>query len=266
MKKINILLSFEDNWATTMGGSTPGESVRLRGKDLLHGFRDNNWMQILLYGITGRMFEESQCKLFQSIWSISTSFPEPRVWNNRVSSLAATSRSTGTLGVAAGIAVSEASIYGQGPMVWVMSFLLRAKTKIAAGKNLDQVIDEELEKYNRIYGFGRPIAESDERIVPLMEIASKLGYADGEYVQLLLKIQDKLRGGPRNLEMNVAALDAALCADQGLDVREFYYFMSLCFSAGIIFCNLDANQKNEGAFFPIRCSRILYQGHEIRQW
>jgi hypothetical protein len=66
--------------------------------------------------------------------------------------------------------------------------------------------------------------------------------------------------------MNVAALDAALSADQGLDVREFYYFMSLCFSAGIVFCNFDCSKNNEGTFFPLRCETISYNGLNNKKW
>ncbi len=260
------LLDYEDRWITSMGGSVPGENVKLRGKDLLNDFQSNSWMQILLFGITGRMYGKKECELFEAIWSISTSYPEPRVWNNRVSSLAATVRTTGNLGIAAGIAVSEAEVYGQGPMVWVMSFLLRAHEKYTKGNTLDDVIKSELNNYNRIYGFGRPIANDDERIIPLMETARKLGFSDGKYTQLLLEIKDKLKHGPRKLEMNIAALDAALCADQGFSIREFYYFMSLCFSAGIIFCNIDGHDKDEGTFFPFRCNRIAYDGTGIREW
>ena len=46
-----------------------------------------------------------------AIWT-HTSYPDARLWNNRVAALAGTARSTGTLGIAAALAVSEAKIYG----------------------------------------------------------------------------------------------------------------------------------------------------------
>ena len=266
MNRKSPLLNYENNWVTSMGGSVLGETVKLRQKDLFEDFKKSSWMNVLLYGITGRSYDKKQCELFEAIWKISTSYPEPRVWNNRVASLAATTRSTGNLGISAGIAVSEATIYGQGPMVRVMSFLLRVEEKLSNGMSLDQVVDDELKKYNRIFGFGRPIIEGDERIDPLFEIAEQLGFSNGKYVKLLFEIKNKLLNGPKKLEMNVAALDAALCADQGFDVREFYLFMSLSFSAGITFCFSDSSSKLEGAFLPFRCKSISYSGHLSRVW
>ena len=266
MSNNKALFDSENNWTTTIGESIPGGKITLRGKNLLKDFKENSWMQVLLYGITGRMYSKRQCELFEGIWSICTSYPEPRVWNNRVAALAATARSTGSLGVSAGIAVSEATIYGQGPMVWVMSFLQRAMQKYSNGQTLNQIIEDELKKYKRIYGFGRPVVKGDERIKPLMDLVISLGFENGKHVQLLNKIREKLSGEPWNLEMNVAALDAALCADQNFSVREFYYFMSLSFSAGIIFCNIGGNINQEGTFYPLRCNLIEYSGKHEKNW
>ena len=66
--------------------------------------------------------------------------------------------------------------------------------------------------------------------------------------------------------MNVATLMAALSADQGLDAQEYYHYMLLCFTAGIIACSKDALDKPEGAFFPLRCEHIEYIGPSSRVW
>ena len=97
-------------------------------------------------------------------------------------------------------------------------------------------------------------------------MAARLGFANGEYVQLLYEVKQILANGPRNLEMNVAALDAALCADQGFNEVEFYYFMSLSFSAGLIFCSIDAKDHKEGEFLPFRCKAVSYSGEKYRVW
>ena len=56
---------------------------------------------------------------------ISSSYPDPRLWNNRVAAFAGTARSTGHLAVAGAMAVTEASIYGGQPILKVADFLSR---------------------------------------------------------------------------------------------------------------------------------------------
>lgn len=266
MPSKSALFNAENNWETKMGAAFPGGKVVLRGNDLFELTKDLSWMQLLLFGITGRKFTRTQSKLFEGIWKISTSYPEPRVWNNRIAELAGTTRSTGSLGISAAIAASEAVIYGQGPMVWIMDFLLRADKMLQRGEELPIIIKNEINTYSRIYGFGRPVMEGDERIPPLMELARNLNFADGKFVKLVFEIAKILKNGPKKLEMNVAALDAALCADQGLNVREFYYFMIYSFTAGMPVCHIDSTNNTEGAFFPLRCGRIKYTGSDNRRW
>ena len=266
MEKKSRNLKYEDNWVTSMGAWFPGERVVLRGKDLFSEFENFTWMQFLLFAITGREFNEKQGKLFEGIWRISASFPEPRIWNNRISSLAATSRSTGNLAIAASIAVSEAQNYGQVPLIKICDFLIDCKCQLSAGENLEDIIKNEVKKQRWLAGFGRPIVNKDERIDPLIKFATNLGFYTGEHLQLLLKIERILRETRYRFKMNIAAVDAALATDQGLNAREFYHFMTLCFSGGFFPCYIDANQKPEGAFFPLRCERISYEGELSREW
>ena len=68
------------------------------------------------------------------------------------------------------------------------------------------------------------------------------------------------------MNMNVAAPGAALIADLGLNDREFEAWLTLAYSAGLVFCFTDAAKKREGAFFPFRCERLSYEGVKARQW
>jgi citrate synthase len=276
------LFDSEDHWVTSMGASFPGERVVFRGKDLFHDLKDLSWMALLLYGITGRIPDEKQVRLFNGIWMLCTSYPEPRIWNNRVAALAGMSRSTGTLGVSAAIAVSEAIIYGHRPLMAAMDFLLHIKNRLGSGTDLHQLLNEQFDKAkasnrgrpgsgkNRqiamIPGYGRPVTHKDERIQPLMQLAKELGYADGPIVRLAFQVEQALLQSGRNLHINVAALMAALAADQGLTPRQFYYYVILCFTAGIIPCAIDASRQPAGTFFPLRCNCIQYEGNPRRLW
>ncbi len=249
-----------------MGAWFPGGRVVYRGKDLLNELKDISWVGLLLFGITGRFFNEKQVRLFEGLWSLSASFPDPRLWNNRVAALAGTARSTGNLAVSGAVAVSEARIYGRGADIRAIDFLLRTKSKIDAEEDLGEIIREELRERRVIPGYGRPITNKDERIVPVKRLAEELGFLHGTYVELAFNIEQQLARGRWRMRMNIAALCAALAADQGLSRQEYYHISIPSFIAGILPCFIDSTQKPEGSFLPLRCQRVLYEGKLPRTW
>src|SRR5262245_11533061 len=97
-----------------VGAAFIGSHAVFRGKDLHADLGDAGWLDLYLFGVTGRRFSTPKLRLLEAMWT-HTSYPDARIWNNRVAALAGTTRSTGNLGIAAALAVSEAKIYGQGP-------------------------------------------------------------------------------------------------------------------------------------------------------
>ncbi|ABA57769.1 hypothetical protein Noc_1268 [Nitrosococcus oceani ATCC 19707] len=266
MQGPKYLFENEDHWRTAMGAWFPGERVVFRGKDLFKELKDLPWMGLLLYGITGRIPNGKQIRLFDGIWTLCTSYPDPRLWNNRVAALAGTTRSTAALALSAGNAVSEASIYGRRPDIRAIDFLLRVKCQLEAGAEIEEIVIKELKKYKIIPGYGRPITRKDERIEPLLSLAEEIDFSHGPYVKLAFMIEETLLQGRRRLHMNIAALAAALAADQGLSCREYYHYSILSFSAGMLPCYVEAVRKPEGVFFPLSCDRIQYKGKPRRVW
>ncbi len=266
MRGPQTLLDSENHWETDMGAWFPGERVVFRGKDLFQELGDSSWMGLLLFGITGREFTEKQIRLFEGIWTICTSYPDPRIWNNRVAALSGTVRSTSALGVSAATAVSEATIYGRRPDTRTIDFLYRSKKRLESGNTLQEIVQSELKKHKNIFGYGRPLVRTDERIAPLMRLANQLGFADGDFVKLTFSVEKVLLKGRWRMHMNIAAVAAGLAADQGLSTREYYQYLILSFSAGMTACNVDAHTKPEGSFFPLSCNRICYEGVSDRHW
>lgn len=276
------LQDFEDCWHTNMGAWFPGEKTMLRGKNIFTQLNHESWMKVYLLGITGTLYEDKQIALFEGIWTICTSYPDPRLWNNRIAALAGTARSTATLGTSAAIAASEAIIYGHQPLHAALVFLLQTQQQVNNGATLTSLLEKNLSSNHsdnssrpgsgknrqvaRIPGYGRPISSTDERIAPLQALAKELGLHDTPLVQLAFAIEQALQDLGSELRMNAAALMAALAGDQGLTPQQFYYFVILCFSAGIVPCYIDTAEKMEGAFFPLRCNRIHYQGKARRKW
>lgn len=275
----DVLSEWEGRWRTELGAWFPGERVVLRGRDVMSDIGRERWMGMLLYGITGRHFTLDQVRLFEGIWSLGGSFPDPRLWNNRVAALTASARSSSALGVGAAIAVTEAIVYGHRPSLATMVFVQRCVDRVRAGEDVRAILTTALANKpvtnsgggkNRevasIPGFGRPITTRDERLEALYALASELGFRDGEHVRMLERMQNTLLDMGHKLYLNAAGLAGALVADQGLQGKEYYHFMILGFGAGMVPCAIDALENPEGAFFPLRCENIRYEGAAPRRW
>lgn len=259
------LLEYEDHWPTELGGvSVVDGTVTFRGHDLLNALEDLSWMDLLMYGITGRRFSQTQLELFQGLWKISVSYPEPRIWNNRVAALGGSVRSPAGLSLGAAIAVTDATIYGQRPMIGAFDFLQRAHAVRESGMAIKEFIIRELRTHRTIPGYGRPIRSVDERLAPAERLAKRLGLWGGSHTQLAVEVAAILK--ECRMGMNIAAIAAALYADQGLTASQYNYATLLAFSAGQIACHMDACAHPTGALFPLRCDRIAYRGQARRGW
>lgn len=266
MKGPNTLIHAEDNWQTDMGAWFSGERVVFRGKDLFTKLHNHSWFELLILGITGREFSHNEIQLFEKIWSLTISYPEPRLWNNRIASLTATANSTGILATSAATSASEATIYGNQINIVAMDFIKRAKEIIDNNDSLTDFVIKELKEKRVIPGYGRPIVQKDERIQPIVDKAEELGLAYGPHHKLAIEVEKILEGGRYRMVMNASGIGAALMADRGFTSREYYHYLILGFSAGIIPCFIDSSNKKEGAFFPLSCERLNYRGNEKRRW
>jgi hypothetical protein len=200
-----------------------------------------------------------------ALWTY-TSYPDARIWNNRVAALSGSARSTGSLGISAALAVSEAHIYGRGNDIQAITFFIATRKRLAAGGNLADCLQEEMKAHRRIAGYGRPLINADERIVPIMSKAAELGFDQGPHIQLAFAVERFLLDSGRNLRMNYGAALAAFGADLGLSPEEFYLFMIPSFLAGMPPCFLEARHAVEGSLFPLRCADIAYDGPAPRKW
>ena len=96
--------------------------------------------------------------------------------------------------------------------------------------------------------------------------AERLGFLDGEHIQFAYQIEALLPLMGYDWRMNISVFIGAIAADQHLTPSEYYHFMILCFCAGMVPCAVDSLQKPEGAFFPLRCDNIRYEGVAPRKW
>ncbi|NRF70004.1 citryl-CoA lyase [Aquincola sp. S2] len=250
---------------TRMGAAFVGQRAVFRGHDLHADLKDADWVDLYVFGITGRRHTAKQLKLLHAIW-VYTSYPDARIWNNRVAALAGTTRSSGNLGASAALAVSEASIYGRGIDIRAARFLTGTLNRMRDGTSLADCVRVELDRHRGLAGYGRPIAAGDERLEPTLALAHRLGLDGGPHLQLAKDVEQFLLDGRWRWRMNYAALSAALTADLGFTPREHYLFGFPAFLAGMQPCFIEACEQPAGTLFPIPCSHVAYEGAARRPW
>lgn len=248
-----------------MGGFVPGSHAVMRGQDLHRQLQDMEWLELYVFGITGRRFSSEQLRLLNALWAY-TSYPDPRLWNNRVAALAGSARSSGTLGVAAALAVSEASIYGRGVDIRAIDFLRRTRAALDEGASLADCVAQEIATHRGIAGYGRPLTSHDERLAPALALARSLGLDGGPHFKLAFAVEAYVLVGRWRWRMNYAALAAALVADMGFSTREYYLYAFPTFLAGMQPCFIEALERPEGRTFPLSVADIRYEGKPARPW
>lgn len=264
MKGPEQLEMYAGRLVTRAGACFLGERAVFRGLDLHAALKDMDWLELYLFGITGRRFTPAQMKVLHASW-VYTSYPDARIWNNRVAALAGSARSTAGLGVAAALAVSEARIYGSGSSLRAIEFLLEARLGVERGELLADLVAAAL-RVGYIYGYGRPLSAADERVEPLMALLREYGMDRGAHVELAFAMEKILVERNPALRMNYAGLVAAVAADLGFSPQEYYLFRIPAFLAGMPPCYQEAAEKPAGLLFPLPCRVILYEGVSRRSW
>ncbi|GIX30660.1 MAG: hypothetical protein KatS3mg124_1132 [Porticoccaceae bacterium] len=260
------LAYFARHWPTDKGVWIPGRAVRYRERSLFDDFGDRSWMALLIYGVTGREVPEATARLLERVWLLCASYPDPRLWNNRVAALAGTVRAPASLAVAAATAVSDAEVYGARPVHRGMQFLAEVADRRADDRALLAFLRDRLRRERALPGFGRPVISEDERIPVFLAELDRAGLEETDHQRLVVRIRRLLADCGLRLKPNIVAHVAALFLDLGFTPQEGYCLVLLAFSAGILPCYLDALEKEEGMFLPLSCDCIRYVGKPPREW
>ncbi|SFU59185.1 hypothetical protein [Pseudoduganella namucuonensis] len=268
MSKDNVLQQFEGTMPTRVGKAFPGERAVFRGLDLHTAFEQADWIDLYIFSITGRRLSAPELKVLQTIW-VYTSYPDARLWCNRVVALTGSSRGTAAQGLGAGLAASEAAIFGRQPEAGAADFLVRALARRNSGEDLEQIVREELARHPRLMGYGRPVAVNfvDERTPVTLAAMEREGIPMGPHLQLAFDIEivlERILG--RRLPMTYSSVVVAIPLDMGLSPMECYLYMQPSFVAGMVPCYLEALERPTGATFPLRCASIEYDGAASREW
>lgn len=266
MNIVDKLLKAEMKWESSVGACFPGKGAEFRGYNMFEKFNDWNWLSMFYFAATGRELNKNSEKFFNGLYSMCFSYPDSRIWNNGIAALAGTARSTAQLGICSASAVSEATFYGGPPVMKSLDFLLRAKSLSDSGKGLKEIVQIEKSRNEFVYGYGRPVVSTDERVLPAIELLKELNLFDRPYIKFALLMENYLKNENNEIGLNIGGIYAAFCADEGMTPQELYYMMVVCFSVGMVACYIDSLDKNEGYFFPLQCQSVNYGGREVRSW
>jgi hypothetical protein len=250
---------------TRVGACWPGTRAVFRGQDLHRDLAGASSMDLFLFGITGRRFAQNELRLLDGMWAL-TGYPDTRLWNNRVAALAANARSLPSLAMAAGIAASDARVFGGGPAFFAIDFFLRAGPRRRAGEDVEAIVAAELAEHRRILGYGRPMSSTDERLPPLVALAEREGLAQGLHYRLALEVEQALLRRKPFLKLNYAGATAALAADLGLTARQYQLYNVFKTMLGMPPCIVEASEKPEGTLMAMPCSNVIYEGEAPRIW
>lgn len=186
-------------------------------------------------------------------------------WNNRVAALAGSARSTPAFGVSAALAMSAAQIYGGHLWVRAIDFLQQACRRVELSTPLAEGVRDELAQ-RRIHGCGRPINRIDERLPRLTALTCGLGLDAGPHLQIANEVEPLLVAHDPRLQMNYAALTAALAADPGFSARELHHFQVPMLLVGMAPCFIEASEREARTVFPLSCEHLAYEAPAKRPW
>lgn len=248
---------------TRAGGWRIGGGVTLQGYDLLGELMDGySWFEVLLLAITGRVPAPLVASYAEVLW-MCVSYPDPRIWCNQATALAATMRASP--GAAASVATLSADSlrYAAGASVQTARFLEAAARDAV---DLDALLagrPRDAAGCPQVPGFARPIAKGDDRVPVLRALAESFGLDDGRHVEVAEEIDARLRAGWGE-EMNSAAYANAVLLDCGLSCAEIEQFWSMSVLAGALACYGDAVTRPAESFLPQRCDDVDYRGAATR--
>jgi hypothetical protein len=247
---------------TRAGGWKINGGVSVYGYQLFEELMGRRtWFEVMMLSATGRMPEPRVAAFGELIW-LCLSYPDPRIWCNQVSALAATMRCGPTTAVSAASLCCDSLRYGAWAAQVASEFLAGALPAHAAGRTVASLIEgctRDAAGTPQVPGFGRPVVRGDDRVPVLHRIATETGLAAGPHLALALALDRELRA-TWNEEINAGGLGNAVLLDCGFSVDEIVRLWAMGLQAGAMACFTDAAAREPESFLPLRCDDVDYRG------
>lgn len=252
---------------SSRGGWKIGEGVTNCGYDMMNDLvGKTTYMQVVILNATGRLPTREIADWVEAV-HICLSWPDPRIWCNRIGALAGSSRTSSVTASTLGLLAAESTSYGIKPLISGVEFIQGAFQEVNDGMFVDDFIDVETKKLGgkpHLMGYARPIAKGDERIPAMERVTEKLGFTIGKHLALAYQIEEILNER-FDESMNINGYVSAFLADQGFTATEVYRMFSALVVSGVTACYADTADRLVGSFAPLKTTDIVYKGAQERK-
>lgn len=253
----NRIVSRQGGWVIGKGVFNHGFSMM----DDLVG--EITYFQQVFLNLTGKLPDKRLGDWLEAGF-ICFSWPDARIWCNHMAALSGTSRGAIVSGVSSGIMAADSLMYATGVMVRCYDFIATALKEKRAGATVEEIVKRHLSAKNELPGYARPIAKGDERIDAMQRVSRKLDIAMGEHEALAYEISDYLIEEYDEC-LNYGGYLVAFLADHGFSGIEVERLISTAVASGLQAVYVEALERPEGSFLPMRCSDVVYTGPEDRE-
>lgn len=252
---------------SSRGGWKIGSGVQNCGYDMMNDLvGEVSYMQVVILNATGRLPSKALADWVEAI-HICLSWPDPRIWCNRIGALAGSNRVSSVTASCIGVLAAESTSYGIKPLIKGVEFIEHAFNELSKGISVEDFIEIEIKKFGgkpNLMGYARPIAKGDERIPAMEKVTNNLGFSTGEHLSLAYKIESKLNE-KYDETMNINGYVSAFLADQGYSPIEVYRIFSSVVLSGVTACFIDTADRIEGNFAPLKTTDVIYKGAKLRK-
>ncbi len=249
------------------GGWEVGKGITSHGYSLLDDLHGKvSITQLIIMNITGKLPEKRLADFVEGFF-ICLSWPDPRIWCNKIGVFNAATHSSITAAIASGGLAGDSKIYGAGTAKAVGRFVDLAHQHIVMEKrSVQSFFQTHAYKNGKLFapGFARPLAKGDERIPAMRRLADHLGYGVGVYLTMLDEMEEYLRQ-TEGEGQNLAGYFTAFMKDQGFSVQQIEGVAAFAVSGGVYAAYFEYIDQPPHSFLPLRVDDIEYTGPAPRE-
>lgn len=192
-----------------------------------------SFIQVAALAIAGVDLSGSDAELLDEVGVIAQ-LADPRIWPLAVSRRIAANGGAGSDAFIAGLATLMTAQMTGMPAGGFVRFLDRVERLVADGRTVESVIDEILERRERVPGVGRPVLYGiDERVPPMLDAIRRHQREDGPSVRLARELGAVLERR-KGLLVNSAGTYGALVRDLGFSAGAAQTFAWLYFAVPLL--------------------------------
>jgi citrate synthase len=258
---------YRGNIYARKGGWEIGKGIMTHGYSLLDDIHGKcSMFQLMIMNVTGKLPEKRLADMLEGFF-ICMSWPDPRIWCNKMGVFSAQTKSFVTAAIAAGGLAGDSKIYGPGSGRTVGPFMRLAHQSIVEKKiSVGEFIQLHGYRRGKLYapGFARPLARGDERVPAMRELAERLGYQNGEYMEMANKIEAYLEE-KEGESLNLAGYFAAFMMDQGFTDEQIMGVTAISVTGGVYAAYFEYVDQSPNTFLPLKVTDIEYIGPATRE-